>query len=97
MKDIVIAKLIDGSYVVGKITKDQQIVEGVEMMLMPSQMGQMGVAMVPILYPFNKNLNNDIVIDYNKILFSIPADEDIINKYIETTIGIISPTSIITN
>ena len=52
---------------------------------------------MPILYPFNKNLNNDIVIDYNKILFSIPADEDIINKYIETTIGIISPPSIITN
>lgn len=97
MKEIYICKLIDGSFVVGKFNKDEQLIDGVEMMLVPGQMGQMGIAMVPIMYPFNKNVKNDIIIDKSKILHILEADDDIISKYIEASIGIVSPKSVFTN
>lgn len=97
MNNIFIFKLVDGSFIVGKLNKDDEIVEALEIMIMPSQMGQMNMAMVPLMYPFNNKIENDIIIDKNKILLSMEANEDIISKYIEATVGIVSPKSIFTN
>ncbi len=97
MNDIKIFKLVDGTFIIGKLNKDEKIEDGIEMMMVPGQMSQMSMAMVPLMYPFNQHIENDILIDSNKVIMNMDAPDDIISKYIEATTGIVSAKSIVTH
>ena len=60
--------------------------------MMPNQTGGMSVALVPVMYPLNRS-KEDIVIQSNKILFCIEADDEMISKYLEATSGLVIPKS----
>lgn len=96
--EIKLCKLVDGTYAVGKITSEGNLVEAVEMLVMPNPTSNsIGIAMVPLMYPINPELENDIVISASKILMSIKPNEDILAKYTEVTTGIITPSLVMPN
>lgn len=96
MENVKICKLVDGSFVIGKISKDGELLKAVEVMIGPGRTGGMVINLVPLMYPINMQIDHDLVIGKSKILIEKDADDEMISNYIEVTTGIITPKSIIT-
>jgi hypothetical protein len=92
-----VCKLVDGSFIVGKQNKEGDIIEAVELISIPDRTGGMGMAIVPLMYPFNTDITNNLTINSRDIIVCMEANDELVSKYVEATIGIITPKSIITN
>ena len=88
MKDyIVIARLITGETVIGKLD-GEYLRNVISIMMMPSGNGQMGITLVPYMMPFS---DEEVDLDVKYIVYSSTANSDMEASYIKATTGLIIP------
>lgn len=89
--NILLCKLIDGSYVLGDADADN-LKDCFEVLINHTEQG-IQVAFAPMMYPFNQKLTG-ISIPMSKVLVSIAPPQDMQDQYIKNTSGIIPATTI---
>jgi len=85
--EIIVARIITGEIVVGKKT-DMGIGECIALRVVQKSQTEIESHLMPLLHPFSDKF---IDIDIDKIVFSAPANNDLINQYSRIT----SPISIV--
>lgn len=82
----VLAKLVSGDIVIGKLYPNSEHLEDTyEIQIMPDEQGNMGVAMMPLLYPFVKDGQT---VDVSRIMTQEDCPQNLINSYVQMTSGI---------
>lgn len=91
MSDIKICKLVDGSMVVGRDTKDYLC--DIVSISVDMRNEKLAIGLIPYMFPFDQRFVG-INVQSSKIVTMIEASEDLVNEYCKLTSSILPATSI---
>jgi len=89
MKEIKIAKLIDGSMVVGRVD-DECITDIVDLIIQPSQNG-VNIGLAPYMFPMNQDPTKSYTLPTSKVMATTEIQKELESQYLT----FISPSGII--
>lgn len=87
--EIKIFKLVDGSFTVGKVDRNEEFIEDViDIAIRATETGGITASIMPCMFPFNNEMTG-ISMKFSRVMCWVDCPKDIENQYIQATTGII--------
>lgn len=86
---IKIFKMVNGDFVIGKLSADEWIIDAVQLTIQPNGSSGIGIGLMPMMFPFDSEMTGHHI-KCNKSMLEMNAPSEVESQYITATTGILT-------